>query len=57
MSLYTLVWGGVFPIGAFEVGAISERWGVTRALTVNGTAGLVCLTAIAVWWRRRAPAR
>ena len=57
MSLYTLVWGGVFPIGAFEVGAISERWGVTRALTVNGTAGLLCFAAIAVWWRRRALAR
>ena len=27
MSLYTLVWGGVFPIGAFCVGAISESYG------------------------------
>ena len=24
MSLYTLVWGGVFPFGAFLVGAMSE---------------------------------
>ena len=57
MSLYTLVWGGAFPFGAFEVGAISERWGVTRALTVNGTAGLVCLGAIGVWWWRRGVTR
>jgi predicted MFS family arabinose efflux permease len=53
MSLYTLVWGGVFPIGAFEVGSIAERWGVTRALLVNGTLGLLGIGAIGVWWRRR----
>ena len=26
MSIYTLICGGVFPIGAFMVGAMSERW-------------------------------
>ncbi|OGK80798.1 MAG: hypothetical protein A2X51_15145 [Candidatus Rokubacteria bacterium GWC2_70_24] len=57
MSLYTLVWGGVFPFGAFLVGAMSEGWGVSMALLVNGTAGLAGLAAILAWWRRRAPAR
>jgi predicted MFS family arabinose efflux permease len=53
MSLYTLVWGGVFPIGAFCVGAISEGWGVSTAFFVQGTAGLTGLAALTLWWRRR----
>jgi predicted MFS family arabinose efflux permease len=53
MSLYTLVWGGVFPIGSFCVGAISEAWGVSTAFFVQGTAGLIGLTTLILWWRRR----
>jgi predicted MFS family arabinose efflux permease len=53
MSLYTLVWGGVFPIGAFCVGAISEAWGVSTAFFVQGTAGLIGLATLSLWWRRR----
>ena len=50
MSLYTLVWGGVFPFGAFLVGSISEQWGVGRALLVNGTAGLLGVALLLGWW-------
>ena len=53
MSLYTLVWGGVFPIGAFCVGALSEAWGVSVAFFVQATAGFTGLAALALWWRRR----
>jgi len=53
MSLYTLVWGGVFPFGAFIVGAISEHWGVGRALLVNGTAGLLGVALLLGWWTLR----
>lgn len=53
MSLYTLVWGGVFPIGAFCVGAVSEGWGVSTAFLVQGTAGLGGLAALTLWWNRR----
>jgi len=53
MSLYTLVWGGVFPIGAFIVGAISEHWGVGTALLVNGTAGLLGVVLLLGWWTGR----
>jgi MFS family permease len=53
MSLYTLVWGGVFPIGAFCVGAISEASNVSMAFRVQGTAGLIGLVALILWWRRR----
>ena len=51
MSLYTWVWGGVFPIGAFIVGAISERWGVGRAFLVNGSAGLIGVALLLLRWR------
>jgi predicted MFS family arabinose efflux permease len=54
MSIYTLVWGGVFPIGAFLVGAMSERWGVQRALATNGTIGLTGVAVLLGWWRLRA---
>jgi len=53
MSLYVLLSGGVFPIGAFLVGALSERWGVSTALLCGGTFGLAALAAIGLWWRQR----
>jgi predicted MFS family arabinose efflux permease len=58
MSLYTWVTGGVFPIGAFIVGSISQAWGVSAAFLWNGTLGLLALAGIMLWWglRARAPA-
>src|SRR3989442_1046370 len=46
MSLYTWVTGGVFPIGAFLVGSISQAWGVSAAFLWNGTLGLVTLALV-----------
>jgi predicted MFS family arabinose efflux permease len=58
MSLYTLIWGGVFPFGAFIVGSVSERWGVGRALLGNGAAGLLGIGLLLGWWTlRAAPSR
>lgn len=54
MSFYALIWGGVFPIGAFLVGWISEGWGVPRAFLVMGGFGVVALAALGAWWRLRA---
>jgi len=53
MGMYVLLSGGVFPIGAFIVGAMSERWGVSTAFLVNGMAGLTALGALGLAWRRR----
>ncbi|MBI1737437.1 MAG: MFS transporter [Candidatus Rokubacteria bacterium] len=53
MSLYTLIWGGVFPIGAFLVGTISEAWSVSTAFLTMGSFALVSLAALAAWWRSR----
>jgi MFS family permease len=54
MSLYTLLSGGVFPIGAFWVGFVAEHGGVQRAFFVNGAVGFVALAALLSWWRTRA---
>jgi predicted MFS family arabinose efflux permease len=43
MSLYTLLSGGIFPIGAFFVGAVSQAAGVSRAFAVNGVLGIAAL--------------
>jgi predicted MFS family arabinose efflux permease len=53
MSLYTLIFGGSFPIAAFLVGAISERWSVSTAFLAGGTTGLVGLTAVLAWQAQR----
>jgi MFS family permease len=55
MSLYTLLSGGIFPLGAFWVGFVSEHWGVSRAFLVNGALGLVSVAALLVWRRFRSP--
>ena len=54
MSLYTLIWGGVFPIGSFCVGTISEAWGVSTAFLAMGSFALLSLGALGAWWRSRA---
>ena len=53
MSLYTWVSGGVFPIGAFIVGTISQWWGVSVAFMWNGALGLAAVGALILWWRLR----
>ena len=53
MSLYTLVSGGVFPLGAFWVGALSQVWSVSTAFRVNGVLGVGATAALALWWRLR----
>ncbi len=55
MSLYTWIFGGVFPIGSFLVGAISERHGVSGAFLFTGSLGLGLLGLLAVTRPWRAP--
>jgi MFS family permease len=54
MSLYTLLSSGVFPIGAFFVGFVSQHWGVSTAFAVDGTLGLLGLVALRPWVGRGA---
>lgn len=53
MSLYTLLWGGIFPVSAFFVGAISEAAGASRAFALNGVLGLIALALLISAHRRR----
>jgi predicted MFS family arabinose efflux permease len=53
MSLYTLLSGGIFPIGAFFVGAVSEAAGVSRAFALNGALGLAALLLLMATRRPR----
>jgi len=52
MSLYVVVFVGVTPVGAFLMGAISEKFGVATACAVGGSAGFVAVLALAGIWRR-----
>lgn len=53
MSLYTLVFGGTVPFGAFLVGLISEHWSVPVAFLLMGGTGLLGTAALIVGWRLR----
>ena len=46
MSLYTLIFGGSFPIAAFLIGAVSERFSVGTAFFAWGATGLAALAAL-----------
>lgn len=51
MSIYTLIFGGSFPIAAVLIGLISERWSVSLAFLIAGVLGLCSLTAVVARWR------
>ncbi len=52
MGLFTLIHGGSFPIAAFLIGAVAERWSVGTAFLVWGAGGLAVL-AMLMGARRR----
>jgi MFS family permease len=52
LSLFTWVYFGLYPIGAFLLGAVAERWGVSRALFAAGGFGLATLALVGGWWRQ-----
>jgi predicted MFS family arabinose efflux permease len=46
MSLFTLIHGGSFPIAAFLIGAVSERWSESTAFLVWGAGGLAAVALL-----------
>lgn len=54
MALYSLVFVGVAPFGAFLVGSVAEAFGVRAACAAGGGLGLLAVGALAIAWRRRA---
>ena len=53
MSLYALVFVGVHPFGALFTGGVAEKWGVGASCLWGGGMGLVMVSALALFWRRR----
>jgi MFS family permease len=54
MGLYSWVFVGVAPVGAFLMGWIAEHAGVAASLAVGGGASMVGVAAITLgWWYRR----
>jgi MFS-type transporter involved in bile tolerance (Atg22 family) len=54
MSLYTLVFAGVSPVGAFLIGGTAELFGAPAACVAGGGLGLACVLALAARWARPA---
>jgi MFS family permease len=57
MSLYVLVFVGATPFGAFVMGSLAERFGISVACAVGGGAGLAAVLVLAWAWHRRRAAR
>jgi predicted MFS family arabinose efflux permease len=55
MSVYIVLSGGIFPVGAFFIGIVSQAWGVSTAFAVNGTLGLCALALLRPWKARAGP--
>jgi MFS family permease len=55
MSFYVLVFVGVGPAGAFLMGALAERFGVSTACAIGGASGFVAVVAVALVARRTVP--
>lgn len=53
MSVYTLVFGGVTPIGALLTGAVLDVAGPVGGYVEGGTLGLISVVAVLIWWRRQ----
>ena len=51
MSLHTLMFAGMTPVGAFLVGSVTEALGPRAGFLITGACGTVSVTAVTLWWR------
>ena len=56
MSVYSLVMGGLTPVGALVSGGLAEVWGAGGAFAVGGTAALACTLGVLRWRPAAGPA-
>ncbi|HTD47625.1 MAG TPA: MFS transporter [bacterium] len=54
MAVYTLVLGGMNPLGALVSGTLAQIWGASGAFGIGGLAGLAAVGAVAHWRLRAA---
>lgn len=52
MSLHTLMFAGMAPVGAFLVGSVTEALGARAGFLVTGAGGTVAVLAVTLGWRR-----
>jgi MFS family permease len=52
MSLHTLMFAGMAPVGAFLVGSVTEALGARAGFLVTGAGGTAAVLAVALGWRR-----
>jgi hypothetical protein len=51
MSLYTMVFAGVVPLGSLLVGSIAELLGASAAFITGGALSLAAVLSLTFWWR------
>jgi len=52
MAVYSLVFGGVTPLGALLAGSVTSAWGIAGGFGVGGSTTLLSLAAVWVWYRK-----
>lgn len=52
MAIYTLVFGGLFPLGGLEIGFISDQFGPVPAVTLNAVLCLIAAIGLFTWSQR-----
>jgi len=51
MSIHSVLWAGITPVGALLTGGIMDVWGPRAGFWVGGSLGLVSI-AVVTWWTR-----
>lgn len=49
MSIYTLVFGGLVPLGSFLSGSMAHAWGAPAALGLGALISLAFTVALVIW--------
>jgi MFS family permease len=49
MAVYSLVFGGLMPVGGLEIGFLTEHLGVTNAVRINACVALGVTAALFMW--------
>jgi MFS family permease len=52
MSIYSVLWAGVTPVGALLIGGIMDLWGPRAGFVAGGALALLSI-AVVTWWSRR----
>src|SRR5437588_215855 len=55
MAVFSIVMGGMTPLGALVSGTLAQIWGASGAFGIGGLAGLAAVAAVVRWRLRQAP--